>query len=101
MDDPTTGLQRTKIERVATILVTFTFAINAAFAIYMLAQFFFPKPYSTAAHIVYSLIAAAMTVMLGYSAHFFWHRRTQRCCHAFFAAIGVSFAANAIIELYW
>ena len=98
LERPATHFPRTKTELLASVLVTFIFVINCVFAVYMLAQFFVPKPYSTTDHIGYSLIVLGNTCLLGYSARCFWQHRAKRGCYAFFTAIGASFVANAVLE---
>ena len=90
----------TNSERAATFLVTFIFAVNVAFVIYMLAQFVFPKPYSTTLHAGYTVMVLAATILLGLSTRYFWMRCSRQGCYAFFAAIGISFVLNLIAGLF-
>ena len=87
-------------ETTARILVTFIFVINVAFVIYMIAQFFAVKPYSTMLHAAYTATSIAIMLLLGLSTQCFWKRNARFGCYAFFAAVGVSIFGNLLTGLY-
>lgn len=87
-------------ERVAAFLVSFIFAINVAFLVYMITQFWTPKPYSTGLHVACTLQVLVTTGLLGLSARSFWMRKTRIGCYLFFGCIGLSFVCNLITGMF-
>lgn len=80
-------------------LVTFVFSLNVCFAVYLVTQFFAPKPYSNELHAVYTLIVLATTALLGLSTRRLWGGEAKQGAYLFFNAIAVSFVGNIVSEL--